>query len=72
MTLCCSALKIDEVLAHIVVKVFLLQLMKENGSPLLLSPAKFIGLFDCIIFASCTARSENVVVETAAFNLAVD
>ena len=72
MTLCYSALKIDEVLAHIVVMVLLLGLMKEKTTPSLLSPAKFIGLCDCNAFVYCTARLEKVVVETAAFNFAVD
>ena len=46
MILCYSALKIEEVLAHRVVRDFLLRLIKENVSPLLLSPAKFSGLCD--------------------------
>ena len=72
MTLCYSALKIDEVLAHMTVRVILLRLIKENASPLLLSPARFSGLCDCNAFVYCTARLEKVVVKTAAFNFAVD
>ena len=33
MTLCYSALKIDDVLVHIVVRVFLVHLIKENAAP---------------------------------------
>ena len=72
MTLCYSALKIDEVLAHMTVRVILLRLIKGNASPLLLSPARFSGLCDCNAFVYCTARLEKVVVKTAAFNFAVD
>ena len=72
MTLCSSALKVDEVLAHIVVRVILLRLIRENASPLLLSPARFSGLCDCNAFLYCAASLEKVVVKTAAFNFAVD
>ena len=72
MTSCYGALKIDEVLAHghIVVTVFFIA--SDKGTPILPSPSKFIEICYCNAIVYCTASFEKVMVETAAFNFAVD
>ena len=53
-------------------RCFLLRLMKEEETPILLPLAKFIGIWDCNALVYCTACFEKVMVETGAFNFAAD